>query len=251
MNASRGSLGYGFVPVPIRAVQALRDGRLSYDEFALIAYLYSRASWAALCEGQDCLTCTLHQLAAGIASIDLPDTLSKRLRRLRDKPDRWFDYTIQGRNRYRFRLFPREPGPSDVRPSSAGDGDRYGREPTQHARPRSMSECPSSAVRGSGSQESVGAEGGRRRVRDPQTFQKDTSATSEGWTLDPSLETDSAIPWLPEVRDAIEADRAAAREPRAAVPYDPEAEAYARRIRHKFGRDLHKGLPPEDEEQTL
>lgn len=269
------SLGYGFAPVPIRAFQALRDHRLSYEEFVLIAYLYSRASWGALRDRRVCFDCTLDQLAAEIASDDLPDTLSKRLRRLRDKPEQWFEYTVKGPNRYHFRLFPHAPEPSEVGPSSRDGGDERSGQTTHHVRPTSRSRRPSSQERGDALPGAIRAESEEPSVRDPQTFQKDTSITGGQWELDSRVEDVEESQWLPEVREAIEKQRARQHAPEAPeqsdaptaedepsseperegeepqFPYDPEADVYARRLRRKFGRNLRKGLPPEDDEVTL
>lgn len=274
MSTSPGRLGYGFAPVPIRALQALRDRRLSHDEFVLIAFLYGRASWPALWAGRECFECTLDQLAAGIGSSELPDTLSKRLRRLRDKPDGWLHYTVHGRNRYRFRLFPHPPEESELCPSSEEDRNGRSGAANHRDRPRLIPERPSSAKGVSGSPEPDGAPSGESNVRDPQTFQTDTSATSERWGSDAPAEADPEIRWLPEVQGAIDKNRA--REPGDATqnvdrptadaprhpepppepdgtqfPHDAEADAYARHIRRKFGRDLRQGAPADDDEETL
>ena len=115
-------LGYPSVPVPTRAMQALAAGRLKPDDFALVCFLFCRASFRALERRGESPSLTLTQLAEGIGFLGEQRTLSKRLRRLRDRPERWFSYRVQGgRGRYVFVLHPDAPevfGPSHPGPTS-------------------------------------------------------------------------------------------------------------------------------------
>ena len=102
-------LGFAFTPTPRRAMQALRSAELSPDNYVVVAFLYERATTWKLAARRSTPELTLSQIAEGIHWTGQLDTLSKRLRRLRDEPERWFDYRIEGRGKYIFTLHPEAP----------------------------------------------------------------------------------------------------------------------------------------------
>lgn len=115
-------LGYGFVPVPHWLMGELRSGSLSYPDFVILAYLYFQARHDALStRAGSTPSMTLAQLAEGIAWTQSHDALSKRLRRLRDRPDRLLSYRVESRSRYVFTLYPDDPEKAEPRPSPSED----------------------------------------------------------------------------------------------------------------------------------
>lgn len=131
MSAPPDKLGYGFTPVPRRARAARRTGALSADGYDFLAYLYDRAKTAELKHRHECVRQTLAQIKDGLPFTGTNDTLSKRLRRLHEAPERWFDYRteLHGRDHvYVFTLYPDSPSedaddPSEHCPSiETGDG---------------------------------------------------------------------------------------------------------------------------------
>lgn len=123
-QAARAGLGYSFTPIPERATMALRSGDLSPNDYALLAVLYERANVGRLVRREQTPTLSLAQLAEAIGHSGTQDALSKRLRRLADKPEQWLSWTLEGRHRYAFVLHPDGPKSlSESRPSST-DGSR-------------------------------------------------------------------------------------------------------------------------------
>ncbi|MCZ7589200.1 MAG: hypothetical protein M5U27_10190 [Gaiella sp.] len=104
--------------MPRAVVRAMRSG-LSRDDFAIITALYDRADLAALRRRSETPSLTLAQIAEVIRWTGTLDALSRRLRRLSARPERWFTYRIEGgRGRYVFTLNPDAAGLSDLCPSS-------------------------------------------------------------------------------------------------------------------------------------
>jgi hypothetical protein len=218
-------LDYSFVPVPQRALQALRAGRLSADELAILAFLYWRARWGALRERRVAVSMTLAQLAEGVGFRGPLDTLGKRLRRLRAKPESWFTYSITGPDRYELTLHSEAPEPSAECPGS-DDAPRPPRRsglessastnraiaetspsedtetPGPLPRPGSPVDRPRSEISEERTAKALTPDGPSEPVRDPQTYQKDTSASTKGAGYRDAL--DEETPWIPEIRAAIE-----------------------------------------------
>jgi hypothetical protein len=139
-RARTARLNYHFAPVPRRAVVALRDGQLLYDEFVVLAWLYDRAPRTTFV-----VRVTLRQISDGIGWTRSDDWLSKRLRRLRDRG--WIGFDSQpGRNRHVYeialvdaRVLASEPAPSprtSRRPSIPGPERRH----ESHRAPRDARE---------------------------------------------------------------------------------------------------------------
>lgn len=76
-------LGYLFAPIPLRLFQALRNGRLSGDDYQLVSLLFERADRKKLAARRETPRLTLGHLAEGIGWRGRDEALSKRLRRLR------------------------------------------------------------------------------------------------------------------------------------------------------------------------
>ena len=119
MSANRANvrgirLEYPFDPLAKRAMAALGDGLLSHTDYVILAFIYGRADWAKLGARHTTPRLTLTAIAEGINWGKTHDALSKRLRGLRDKPERWFDYRVEGRRTYRFTLFPEAPEPAEI-----------------------------------------------------------------------------------------------------------------------------------------
>lgn len=110
-------LGYPFTPTPRAARMARREGRMSADEYDVLAEIYDRASVPLLTTGQETPSLTLAQLGAAVQWTKTDDALSKLLRRLRDTG--WLSWRIEKRTRYVFRL-PRPVDRSEMIPSSDG-----------------------------------------------------------------------------------------------------------------------------------
>lgn len=189
-------LGYSFAPVPERAVQALGSRRLSADEFAILAVLYERASVRALCERRPCITITIARLAEAAGFAGEIHTFGRRFRRLRDKPERWFAYTVEGGHRYRFTLFPEPPELSEVCPrSKANQGaESSGDDPS--TRPSMEVSGPRLDGSEDGSASAIEDDSDERPVRDPQRFQKTQTSLKRALGYDESR-------FVPEIREAL------------------------------------------------
>src|SRR4051794_30620978 len=85
-----GLLGFGVVPVPMRALEALSRGGISPDKPALLVLLYGRATFQALGNRRPTPLSTLMQIVEGLGGTDSPDTVRKRMERMRDEG--WFTY---------------------------------------------------------------------------------------------------------------------------------------------------------------
>lgn len=117
-RTSKPGLGYLFAPVPRWLRSERQEGRLSDSDYDLLAFLYGCATFDALKARQETPRLRLERIADGVRWKHDPESLQKRLRRLRG---RYFDYRLEGNPRtgftYVFTLFPDGPGPSDIRPS--------------------------------------------------------------------------------------------------------------------------------------
>lgn len=220
------TLGYNFTPVPERAMQALRSGSLAPTDFVLVAFLYERANTHLLARRAPTPSLTLSQIGEGIHWTKSDDALSKRLRRLRDAPERWFSYSVSRRNRYEFTLYPEAPQASESRPSTTHDPSptlaqglpesdsaftdwvaEFLSENTlasrQDARPSPGLTCPSSRQDSKPAVEPETDRESDEGVRSPQTFQRNTNPSLTERLTEKSLK----VPWLPEVEKAISRSR--------------------------------------------
>jgi hypothetical protein len=113
-ESGRRRLGYSTPPVPASALDAVRDGSLSYAEFAVLAFLYWRSNWAKLTA-----QLSLEQIAEGVAWTLSRGRLWETIRDLAAKG--WLRYTTRTgpKARYSFTLARGEPfkRPETVRKS--------------------------------------------------------------------------------------------------------------------------------------
>jgi hypothetical protein len=228
--SSRGdALGYPFTPVPERATLALRNGQIAPMDFCIIAVLYERADVRRLANGDGTPSITLKQLAEAVGWTESPDALSKRLRRLRDRPEKWFTYTVQNRRRYVFAL---APNVSEMCPSSESascpssdaaeaqaqsglaatdDDDVSEVEEVLSAEgcPRTPSECPSSEGAEARTPPGIAVDGSGVRVRPAQTFRERPHLSNGAVEGEKSVVAHDTFGLVPEVREAIERARRA------------------------------------------
>ena len=119
-------LGFSFTPCPRAFRVARRQGRLSADEYDVLAELYDRAHIPTLIAGGETPKLTLAQLSESVGWPNTNDALSKLLRRLRD--DHGLAYRIEQRRWYVFRL-PRPGDNSEAIPSSSAPRAPSSRDP--------------------------------------------------------------------------------------------------------------------------
>lgn len=149
-------LGYSFAPVPTWIFADLETGAITESDFVLIAFVYRRAKTEKLKARAETPRLSVEEIATRTRS--KPDTVSKRLRRLRG---RYFDERVEGTRATGyvrvFRLFPNPPEPSEHRPTktaasgptktAAENGSGSGIETSRAADP---SDHPERAIPASG-----------------------------------------------------------------------------------------------------
>ena len=203
LGASR-TLGYAFVPVPRDARMVRRRGELSVDEFDALSELYDRANLLRLARREPTPELTLQQLIEYLGWTKTPSALLKLLGRLRAKG--WLSWTIRGRSIYVFTLHPERseqiPSSAAPEPKQPSAGATSPSSATSMSGPSSPVVVPSSAIDAALTIKPETAPDPSDCVRGAQTSQSNPNLSVKGWvpTNDPP-----EIPWIPEVREALEA----------------------------------------------
>lgn len=220
MNGGEGRLGFSFTPTPERAIRAVAHGRIDLWDYLLIAFFYERANTTKLIRREETPTLTLRQIRDGVGWRYTDDALSKRIRRLQVRRERWFSYRIEGRDQYVLTLHPDQPqrsefGPrsqSSLGPSSGeteaedrsgapasedGDLSETGSSAGRPSRPRSARSRPSSDAPTNDSAEPFSDNRTASPVRDPQTLQREQDLSLTERSTENSLNEDHGRPEEP------------------------------------------------------
>ena len=220
-------LGYWFAPVPRDVIRAMRSG-MARDDLAIVTLLYDRADLSALRMRRETPRLTLLQIAEGIGWTGSRETLGRRLRRLRDRPERLFTYRVEGRRgTYVFTLHPDSPDVSERRPTSQPDECPTSEDGAAHPHsriaalasvdvsdlagdadhescPTSTPTCPTSPQPECGMNTGRNATPAVGPVRPPQTFREHHPSHRSGDGSNRGLDLKG---WAPDVREVLERAR--------------------------------------------
>jgi hypothetical protein len=105
-------LDYGFTPTPRWLLADVASGLITAETYTLLAFLYQRSDTARLAARLPTPTLRLDTIAEAIRWSGKPESLRRRLARMRDL-GRYFTYVVDGNSqttqRYVFMLLPDEP----------------------------------------------------------------------------------------------------------------------------------------------